>query len=86
MTSDLARKSLVHRPCRLRSVTTSMAHSVTPPVPSARPKVSRRVAQFRGEVMAHASTTAPESFLAPRCFKCKKADFVALKADDDTVI
>jgi len=44
------------------------------------------MAQFQVEVVAHASDSAPESFPAPRCFKCKKADVVALKAADDAVI
>ena len=44
------------------------------------------MAQFQVGVVAHASDSAPESFLASRCFRCKKADAVALKAADDTVI
>ena len=44
------------------------------------------MAQFQVEVVAHASDSAPESFPAPRFFKCKKADVVALKAADDAVI
>jgi ribosomal protein L37AE/L43A len=47
---------------------------------------ARAMAQFQVEVVAHASDSAPESFPAPRCFKCKKADVVALQAPDDAVI
>ena len=47
---------------------------------------ARAMAQFEVEVVAHASGSAPEAFPAPRCFKRKKADIVALQAADDTVI
>ena len=47
---------------------------------------ARAMAQFQGDVVAHASGVATSDLPAPRCFKCKKVTVEAVRAQDDAIV
>lgn len=47
---------------------------------------ARAMAQFHVDVVAQASDATSKGLPAPRCFKCKKGEIEAVRAQDDAIV